>query len=197
MFTSQAKSIGLAGLLVFSFLIVKSAYAETAGYADPTAKGVAPGKVVKPYRTFVTIQRYSVENNGEPGNSISNVRLEIAFPNGSKVQLPEGGQFWPIGNGQIQEINRTFELPFAMLVNDGFSFTIQMVRKGSEMLPCKFDVGQMSQFNRAYTCHTDVSWQVGQKFPENKIDREGIQIRVYTDLNSKPNEIPADAIALK
>ena len=167
------------------------------GFAETAQAPAAPAAVVKPYRTFVQIQRYAIDSNGDPGNPISNVRIEVTFPNGSKVQLPEGGQWWPIGNGQVQEINRTFEIPFTAVTKDGFRLQIQMQRKGSEMLPCLFDVSQVSQFNRAYTCHTDLNWQISQNTPEDKLDREGIQIRVFTDLNSKPKEIPTDAIALK
>ena len=99
-----------------------------------------------------------MDNNGEPSNPISNVRIEIKFPNGNKLQLPEGGQFWPIGNGQVQEINRTFELPWSYVRNKAVQeFEIQLYRKGSKMLPCEFDVAQLSQFNRAYICRTDTA----------------------------------------
>ena len=154
-------------------------------------------KTIPPYRTFITIQRYNMEQSGDTRNQISNVRIKITFPNGNKVELPGGGQYWPIGNGQVQEINRTFELPFNFVQNDGFKFQVQMERKGDEFLPCQFDVIQLSEFNRSYVCHTDIGWQVQQRIAEEKQDKEGIQVRVFTDLNSKPNEIPRDSLALK
>ena len=154
-------------------------------------------KAQQPYRTFIMIQRYSVENSGNAGQSVSNVRLEITFPNEIKTQLPENGQYWPIGNGQAQEINRTFELPFALVQNDSFRFRIQMIRHGGKLLPCEFDVASLSQFNRSYVCHTDTNWQANQKVASDRIDNEGIQIRIFTDKNSQPGEIPRDSIALR
>lgn len=174
-----------------------AASTSTATASTPSALPVETVAKIEPYRTFVTIQKFTMENNGEPKNPISNVRLTLIFPNGSKVNLPEGGQWWPIGNNQVQEINRTFEIPWAYIVADGFKFDIQMERKGSKMLPCQFDISQLSQFNRAYTCHTDVAWQQNQKVSEDKLDREGVTIRVFTSKNSLPKEIPTDAIALR
>jgi len=152
---------------------------------------------IQPYRAFITIQRYNVENNGEPTHPISNVKLEITFPNKKTVELPGQGQYWPIGNGQVQEINRTYEIPWEMITNDGFKFAIQMIRKGSKMDPCQFEIVQLSQFNRSYICRTDINWQMNQKTPEEKLDKEGIQIRVFTNRNSAPSEIPAGAIAIR
>jgi hypothetical protein len=163
----------------------------------PNGGGSAAPVLNKPFRTFVTIQRYTVENNGEPSNPISNVRLEITFPNGNKVTLPEGGQYWPIGNGQVQEINRTFEIPYSYISKDGFKMTIQMYRKGAKMFPCNFHVTALSQFNRAYVCKVDEGFQRRSRIAEQYIDREGVQLRVFTDLNSEPGEIPTDAIALR
>jgi hypothetical protein len=154
-------------------------------------------KTIKPFRTFITLMRYTMENNGEPNNPISNVRIDVTFPNKSKLPLPDASQFWPIGNGQVQEINRTFEVPWAYIQNDGFKFDVQMVRKGTKFLPCQFDVVQLSQFNRSYVCHTDLNWQQSQKLAEENQDKEGIQVRIFTDLNSEPKEVPNDAIALK
>lgn len=162
------------------------------------AKPVAPVVAKAPtYRTFITIQSYVMDNNGDAKNPISNVRLEVKFPGDKKFELPEGGQYWPIGNGQKQDINRTFELPYGAISADGFAFSIQMVRKGSKLLPCNFNVTQLSQYNRAYFCHTDVQWQVDQKISEERLDREGVQIRVFTDLNTPARELPKDALALR
>ncbi len=161
------------------------------------ANAEAPKAPAKPYRTWITVQRYNMEQNGEENQPISNVRLEVTFPNGQKLSLPESGQFWPIGNGQVQEINRNYEIPYAWVSNDGFVFTVQMNRKGTVLLPCKFEVATLSQFNRSYVCRTDTGWQASNHVPAEKHDKESIQIRIFTDLNSKPNEIPNDAIALK
>lgn len=165
--------------------------------ANAVKPGDAPKAPSKPFRTWINIQRYNMENNGDAAQPISNVRLEIVFANQQKLSLPESGQFWPIGNGQVQEINRNYEVPFAWLANDGFAFTVQMVRKGAELLPCRFEVSTLSQFNRSYVCKTDTGWQASNHIPQDKFDKESIQIRVFTDLNSKPNEIPSDAVALK
>lgn len=113
------------------------------------------------------------------------------------VQLPGGGQYWPIGNGQVQEIDQTFELPWGFITNDGFKFEIQIERKGTKILPCQFEVHQLSQFNRSYICRLDINWQINQKIPEEKLDKEALQIRIFTDRNSPRREVPKDAIALK
>jgi len=173
----------------------KAGQSQAAVSSVPGAE--APKLPTKPYRTWIAIQRYNMENNGETNQPISNVRLEVKFPNGQKLQLPESGQFWPIGNGQVQEINRTFEVPWAWVQNDGFVFEVQMIRKGSEFLPCRFEVATLSQFNRAYVCKTDTAWQTNNRVSAEQMDKESIQVRVFTDLNSKPNEIPNDSIALK
>lgn len=181
----------LAFATIASFLFMGNAYSEE---GTPTVAQIAP---VTPFRTFISIQKYTVEQNGEVNQPVSNVRLELTFPNKSTVKLPENGEYWVIGNGQMQEINRTFELPFAFVQNDSFRFRIQMIRRGSKMLPCEFDVAQLSQFNRAYVCHTDLNWQTNQNIPAEKQDREGLQIRVFTDRQSQPKEIPQNAIAIR
>ncbi len=170
----------------------------TVGTNVPSPAVGAVSKVPsKPFRTWINIQRYNMENNGDASQPISNVRLEMQFPNQQKLSLPESGQFWPIGNGQVQEINRNYEVPFAWLANDAFVFTVQMIRKGAEMLPCRFEVSTLSQFNRSYVCKTDTGWQASNHIAADKFDKESIQIRVFTDLNSKPKEIPSDSVALK
>jgi hypothetical protein len=173
------------------------AAAATSGVAQPTPQpGISPSGQ-KPSRWFIQIQRYNVKNNGQKSNPISNVRITVTFPNKTKLTLPESGQYWPIGNGQVQEINRTYELPAQLVVNDGFKFTIQMENKGDAILPCEFDVVQISQFNRAYVCSTDVGWQKVHNVPEDQLDEQAVQVRVFTDINSEKKEIPPDAIALK
>ncbi|GEM_PF-1804387 len=154
---------------------------------------------VQPYRTWISLEGFVMEQNGDPSNPISNVRLEVTFPGGQRLELPGNGQYWTIGNGQMQEIKQTYEIPWSAIQpqKDGFNFTVQMIRKGSELLPCKFDVGQLSQFNRKYTCHTDVAWQLNQKTPEAQIEKEGIEVRVFTDKNTPAKDIPKDALAFR
>jgi hypothetical protein len=65
------------------------------------------------------------------------------------------------------------------------------------MFPCNFDVAALSQFNRAYVCKVDEGFQRRSRVAEQHIDREGVQLRVFTDLNSEPGEIPTDSIALR
>lgn len=159
---------------------------------------VSIAETQKPFRTFVTIKNYNLENSGISSKPISNVKFEIAFPGGHQIQLPEGGHYWSIGNNQSQEINRTFEIPFSVIQNDGFSFELTMVRKGKKILPCKFEVTRLSQFNRSYVCRTDVAFQMNQQhLPEEKVAKEAVEIRVFSDLNSPQSEIPKDIIALK
>ncbi|MCB0416360.1 MAG: hypothetical protein H6617_08155 [Bdellovibrionaceae bacterium] len=177
--------------------------------AEPQAEAAlnAESVTIEPYRTFIEIQRYEIENNGEDPQAqpISNVKLEVKFPQDPadkeaprlEMELPGNGQYWPIGNGQVQEIKRTLELPWKYIAKDGFTFEIQMVRKGSWMKPCVFEVTQLSEFNRAYVCRTDLDWQKKRGVPEERLDKEGVQIRVFTDKNTPKKQIPTDAIAIR
>lgn len=174
-----------------------AAAAPAPAQAQPADPSLARPVVGQPFRTFLTIQRYTLENSGDTSNAISNVRLELKFPGDVQIKLPGGEQHWPIGNGQVQEVNQTFEIPYAYVKSDSFGFVLQMVRKGAQILPCQFEVKELSQFNRTYTCQTDVNWQVNNKVPEKNIAREGVQIRVFTDRNTPSKEIPKDAVALK
>lgn len=187
----------LVGLVaVATFLgISPNAYTESEMAAESSPITSLPE--VKPYRTFITIKRYDLENSGIPSKPVSTVKLDIRFPQGVHFQLPEGGNAWSIGNNQSQEINRTFEIPWNFIAKDGFAFEIQMKRKGKSINPCKFDVQQLSQFNRTYICRTDVAYQQNQRISEDKIAKEAIEIRVFSDRNSPAAEIPKDAIALK
>lgn len=181
--------IGLIAMGGASF----SAHAE-----EPTQEPVTQViKEVKPFRTFLTIQKYNLENSGKASDKIFNSRIEIAFPNGSKVTLPESGHRWPISNGQSQEINRTFEIPWAFVQSDSTRFTVTILRSGETISPCEFSVDQLSQFNRGYVCHTDAGLQSEQGTPPEKVVRESVHVRVFTDRNSTPNEIPKDALALR
>lgn len=149
----------------------------------------------KPVRFFMTVQKYILENSGQKNNDIYDAKLILTFPNGKKYALPEGkgNQTFQIGNGQSQEINKTFEIPAAWVVKDGFQFSIQMERNGTVLLPCNFDVVQISQFNRGYLCHTDTAWQLQQRVSPEELDKEGVAIRVFTTLNIEEKEIPKDA----
>ncbi len=171
--------------------------AGTLSAEEAAAPAAVPAKEVKPFRTFITVQRYNIENNGDASQAISNIALTLISPEGKEVELPGSGQYWPIGNGQAQEIDRTFEVPFALVQKDGFKFQIQITRKGASYLPCQFDIVQLSEFNRTYVCHTDINWQKSQNIKEEAIDKQGVQIRIFTDMNSKPKEIPQNAIAFK
>jgi hypothetical protein len=176
---------------------VAPAAAVAAATTAPAATQAPVFAKIAPYRTWITVENFEMIQNGDAKNPISNVKMEVLLPGGTKFELPEGGQFWTIGNGQKQDIKRTYELPWSTIQNDGFNFVVQMVRKGSKMLPCNFTVNQLSQYNRSYFCHTDLQWQMDQKFPEDKLDKEGIQIRVWTDRNTPVKEQPKDALALK
>lgn len=180
-----------AAMIALALLTTYTGCKKEATEEEQTA--VVDNYVGKPYRAFVTIQRYNLEQIGTGSDAIANVRLEIKMPGGTQVVLPESGQYFPIGNRQTQEINRTFEIPWKYIRNDSFKMAIQMIRRGSDMLPCEFDVAQLSQFNRAYVCHTDVQWQITHdKATDETADKEGVQIRVFTDLNSPASEIPKE-----
>ena len=170
-----------------------SVHAEESAY-EPATQVI---KEVKPFRTFLTVQKYNLENSGKAQDKVFNTKIEIAFPNGAKVTLPEGGHRWPIGNGQSQEINRTLEIPWAFVQSDSTKFTVSITRSGVTIAPCEFSVEQLSQFNRGYICRTDAAVQAEQGVPQEKIIRESVHVRVFTDRNATPNEIPKDAIALR
>lgn len=191
----QLKPWGVLVLAIVGLASIKAISNEEVLEAPESQKKF---ELIKPYRTFITIKKYNLENNGTPNRPISNVKLAIKFPNGSQIELPEGGHYWSIGNLQSQEINRTFEIPFSQIQNDGFSFELTMIRKGKKILPCKFQVNRLSQFNRSYVCRTDVAYQMKQQnIPDEKVAKEAVEIRVFSDKNSLPKEIPNDAIALK
>jgi hypothetical protein len=204
---SVVRAIGLS--LAVSIFLGSSAFAAQPIPQGDAAAAVPGGKPVKPYQTYITIQNYSLQSSGEPGNGISNVHLELTFPNGKKYVLPEGGQDWPVGNGQMQTIDQTYQLPFKYIQKDGFNFTVQIVRRGADLLPCQFKVEQLSVFNRSYVCHTDINWQEAQKTPEDQIDREAVQLRVSTDIKEnlsakasadvadKVNEVPTKFLTIE
>ena len=179
-------------------LVAATSFSLTVKAEEPMNEPVTQViKEVKPFRTFLTIQKYNLENSGKASDKIFNARLEISFPNGSKLTLPEGGHRWPISNGQSQEINRTIEIPWAFVQSDATHFTVSILRSGSTIAPCEFNAEQLSQFNRGYVCHTDAGIQAEAGTPAEQIVRESVHVRVFTDRNSTPREIPTDAIALR
>lgn len=187
------KALTNARLFLIAGALVTTYTGCTKDPVNPEGTEVVDTYKGKPYRAFVTFQRYNLEQMGEDADSIANVRLEITLPGGVSLALPENGQYWPIGDRQTQEINRTYEIPWSTIRNDGFRMKVQMVRRGSEMLPCEIEVSQLSQFNRAYVCHTNVQWQIkNNKVTDETADKEGIQLRIFTDLNSPSSEIPKE-----
>lgn len=179
-------------------IIAATSFSLAAKAEEPSQEPVTQViKEVKPFRTFLTIQKYNLENSGKAADKIFNARIEISFPNGSKLILPEGGHRWPISNGQSQEINRTVEIPWAFVQSDATRFTVSILRSGATIAPCEFAAEQLSQFNRGYICHTDAGFQADQGTPQEQIVRESVYVRVFTDRNSTPKEIPTDALALR
>ena len=188
-------------IFIFSFLMLFTgfpAYAENNSVILRDAETVLSVAGMKnQYRTFISFQKYTMESNGQTGNAISNVRIEVTFPSGTRVELPESGVYWPIGNGQFQEINRVYEIPWSYVQRDGFRLRLQMIRKGSTISPCEIEVAQLSAYNRAYICHTDVIAQMKNGTEAGNAVKEGVEIRIFTDLNSTQKEIPQNAIALR
>lgn len=182
----------LAILTIAMFLNSKAVYAEQMIPPKP------PKPRLQPYRTFLHVQRYMIENTGDPQHPIANVKIVIKTPSGQELELPGNREYWPIGNGQFQEINRIYELPWEIIKDDGFTFSMTMVNQRSFIKPCKFEVVTLSQFNRSYVCRVDEDWQTRKNIPPERLDKEAIQIRVFTDLAHTPkNQIPKDAIAIR
>lgn len=160
---------------------------------------------IKPFRTFITFQRYRIDQNGNPQTPVSNVKINIEFPGanaeekGKEISLPGEKTTWAIGDGQIQEIDQSFEVPFEYVSNlDGFKMNVTMDRKGVWIKPCKFVVKDLSKFNRGYVCRTDQDWQKKRGRTEEQMDIESIQVRVFTDKNLQRNEKPpTNPIALR
>jgi len=166
-------ALGLSGCTKSNQAIFDEA--ETQALADKT-----PIKESKPHRSFITIQEYQIEQNGGT-DPISNVRLEVFFPNRGELKLPGGNEYWPIGEGQVQPIGQTFEVPWTYVRRDGFTFLVQIERKGAWYKPCIFRVARLSEFNREYICRVDLAWQTKSGIPDEKLDKQGIKVRVFTD----------------
>ncbi|NBX81588.1 hypothetical protein EBQ90_00645 [bacterium] len=150
----------------------------------------------KPFRTFVTVKGYHQESNGHLKKPESLVRLEVQLPNGQTVGLPENNQFWTVSNQQSQEVEQTFEVPYEWVHGDGFTFQIKMIQSGKDILPCQFQVSRLSEYNRTYFCRTDVNFQTNQlRVPEQKLVKQAVEVRVFSDLNSSPKEIPKKFLA--
>ena len=150
------------------------------------------------YKAYVTVKAYHQEYNGSAKRPDSQVRVQIHFPDQKKIELPSSDQFWSVSNKQTQDINETFEVPQEFLVADGFSFEVSIIEKGKDIQPCKVKVNQLSQFNRTYFCRTDVNAQVNQlHLKEDKVAKQAVELRVFSDINSTSKEIPRKLVALK
>ncbi len=182
--------------ILFALLLIASgrnSYAE-----KDSLQVIPPIPVIKPYRTFIHIQRFTEDNTGDIKHPIANAKLRVQFPNGKQIELPESGGYWPVGNGQVQEINRIYELPWEFIKNDGFKFSITMVNKRSKIKPCEYEVSNLSEYNRSYVCRIDEDWQRKKRIPEDQLDREAVQIRVFAvHEHSSKTETPKDSIAIK
>jgi len=177
-----------AGLIGFLSLLAAPAY------------GDKPAIEKKPssYRAYVTLKAYHQEQNGNPKNPESQVRVQITFPDQKKIELPDRNRFWSVKDKQTQDINETFEVPQEFIQNDGFSFEVAIIDKGKEIVPCQIRVNQLSQFNRNYFCRTDVNAQANQqKIQEEKLAKQAVELRVFSDVNSSSKEIPKKLLALK
>jgi hypothetical protein len=138
----------------------------------------------KSFRTFVTIKALHSEAPGVSSPNSSEVRLQIKLPDGRTLKLRE------------KDIQRSFEIPFDFVKQDSFGMEVALVRKGKNILPCQITVHQLSQYNRSYRCQTDVGFQINQQYiPENKVTREGVELRVFTDAQSDKKEIPRKLLA--
>lgn len=152
----------------------------------------------KPFRTFVTIESYHQESNGRKSDSTSQVQLEVKLGPNQKLVLPEPKKFWTVQNQKSQPIHQTFEVPSELIQQDGFSFEITMIEKGKTILPCSIKVTELSKFNRSYMCRTDVNFQSNQQhIPEDKLAKQGVEVRVFSDLNVKNKELPKNLLVFR
>jgi hypothetical protein len=147
-------------------------------------QGNSLGDTPKSFRTFVTVKALYHGDGGVSSPNNSEVRLQIKLPDGRTLKLRE------------KNIDQSFEIPFDFVKQDSFGMEVALVKKGKNILPCQITVYQLSQYNRSYRCQTDVGFQINQQHvPENKVTREGVVFRVFTDAQSDKKEIPRKLLA--
>jgi len=138
----------------------------------------------KSFRTFVTVKALHHGESAVSSKGGSEVRLEIKLPDGRTLKLRE------------KDVDQSFEIPFDFVKQDTFGMEVTLLKKGKNILPCEITVNQLSQYNRSYRCQTDVGFQVSQQhIPESKVTREGVEFRVFTDIQSDKKEIPQKLLA--
>ena len=138
----------------------------------------------KSFRTFVTVKALHQGDGSVSSPNNSEVRLQIKLPDGRTLKLREN------------DIDQSFEIPFDFVKQDSFGMEVTMLGERKNILPCKITVHQLSQYNRSYRCQTDVGFQINQQhIPENKATREGVEFRVFTDVQSDKKEIPRKLLA--
>jgi len=160
--------------------------------------GVSLADSPKTFRTFVTIEAYHQESNGKTDDVPSHVQLEVKLGPEKKLVLPEPKKFWTIHNKKFQPIHQTFEVPSELVQNEAFSFEITMHEKGKTILPCVIKAAELTKFNRSYMCRTDATFQSAQqRLPEARVAKQGVEVRVFTDLNVKNKALPKNLLVLK
>ncbi|NBX93353.1 MAG: hypothetical protein EB078_05310 [Proteobacteria bacterium] len=152
----------------------------------------------KPYRTFITIKAVNQEQPLKKAEESAQIRLELQLPGRKPVFLPEKNKFWTLRKSESQKVEQTFEIPYAVIQNDGFQFDVTMVKKGKTIQPCHFEVKELSQFNRTYFCRTDVNFQLNQQhIREDKITKQEVEIRVFSDVNTHSKDLPKKLASLE
>jgi hypothetical protein len=147
-------------------------------------QGNSPADPQKSFRTFVTVKALHHGAGSLSSSEPPQVRLQIKLPDGRTLKLRE------------KDIDQSFEIPFDFVKQDSFGMEVTMLGEGTNILPCKIYVNQLSQYNRSYRCQTDIGFQVNQQhIPESKATREGVEFRVFTDVQSDKKEIPRKLLA--
>ena len=138
----------------------------------------------KSFRTFVTVKALHHGVGSLSSSDPSEIRLQIKLPDGRTLKLRE------------KDIDQSFEIPFDFVKQDSFGMEVTMLGEGKHILPCQIYVHQLSQYDRSYRCQTDIGFQVSQQhIPENRATREGVEFRVFTDVQSDKKEIPRKLLA--
>ena len=146
----------------------------------------------------VTLEKFVWEPSPSATDPSSQVQFVLSFPGGQKVSFPQksADKAWTLQAGKPLEIGETLTVPPEVVHGDQFHFTLQVLRQGILLSPCEFDVAQVSQFNRTYTCHTDLNWQRNHGFSEEQLEKDTVQLRVYS--NAKPSQnvsLPREPLA--